>query len=297
MIGGLPDPARIRRTADLISSLPRRLADRARTRVRIRARVEWLTTGAGYRVFVAVHEPDDDTARPAVVLVPGRGGDSVSFTGPLSLLSAREVASRGLRAFVFDPVGRGRSWGHDDFCGSEGQDALRTVLDYVHARRDVIRGRVGVASLGLGLSLAAPVLARDGERLGTRFLLDWEGPGDREAILRTGPLPGAARTSLAQDPEGFWFHREPITWIGRVPCAYHRIQAADDHALGVRGRAVALALVAEADRGAAPSTQLNHNAPDRTWPGGQAEHAAWAPSQAGPLNRLLLRTLCRRLLD
>ena len=203
MVLGLPDPGRLRRAADVVRSVPRRRLGRLWARRKglpTRRESVWLTNASGYRIFAHVHDPDDAVARPAVVLVPGRDQGGRVFCSSGYLLSAEELAVRGLRVVHFDPVGRGRSWGHDDFCGGEGQDALRTVLDYVHARRDVMRDRVGVVSFSMGLAMAAPVLAREGARLGTRFLLDWEGPVDRDAIVRTGALPPAARTSLAFNP-------------------------------------------------------------------------------------------------
>ena len=297
---GLPDPQRLRRAADVASSLGRRRIEQAKAERKqppLRESELFLTSKSGYRVLVRVVEPSDDKARAAVVLVPGREQDSRTFVQKPYVLSAWEVAAQGARAVAFDPVGRGQSWGHDDFCGSEGQDALRATLDYVQARRDVARNRLAVFSFSMGLALASRVLARDDGRLNVRLLLDWEGPADREAILRTGALPPAARTALAQDPEGFWHHREPIHSIADVPCDYLRIQSKVDHALGARGRLGALALVAAASRGKSSSAQLNDNPAGRSWRPEQADDLRWAPSGAGPLNRLLLERLRERVLD
>lgn len=295
---GLPDPQRLRRAADIAGSLARRRIEQQRAEhdlPPLRQEQLFLTNASGYRVLVRAVEPADDVPRPAVVLVPGRYHDSRRFVARPYILSAWEVAALGARAIAFDPVGRGSSWGHDDFCGSESQDALRTVLDYVHGRRDVIRSRVGLLSFSLGLALAAPVLARDEGRLAVRVLIDWEGPADREAILRTGALPPAARTALALDPEGFWRHREPLGWIEGVSCPYLRIQGAADHALGKRGASGALALVAAASRGRSPEARLNDNPPGRSWRTEQVDSLRWAPTSAGALNRLLLRTLRDRV--
>ena len=297
---GLPDPQRLRRAADIAGSLARRRVEQQRAErdlPPLRQEQLFLTNASGYRVLVRAVGPEDDRPRPAVILVPGRHHDSRIFTTRPYILSAWEVAAAGARAIAFDPVGRGRSWGHDDFCGSESQDALRAVLDYVHGRRDVNRSRVGILAFSMGLALAAPVLARDEGRLAVRALIDWEGPADREAILRTGALPPAARTALAQDPEGFWRHREPLGWIDRVSCPYLRIQGAVDHALGPRGKSGALALVAAASRGRSPEARLNDNPPGRSWRPGQIDSLRWAPSSAGALNRLLLRSMRERVID
>lgn len=300
MILGLPDPRRLKRAADHALSLPRRkVADLMARRRALPVRREpiWLTNESGYRIFAGVHGPDDQLARPGVVLVPGRDQSGQAFCRGGAAVTADEIASRGFRVMHFDPVGRGRSWGHDDFCGSEGQDALRATLDHFVARRDVKRDRVGVFSFSMGLALAAPVLARDGRRLGVRFLLDWEGPADREAIVRTGALPPAARTALAANPAGFWELREPAGWIDQVPCPYVRVQGLEDHALGRRGVAGALDLVGRACTGLGGSTRLNRNAPDVAWRRDQEEQLDWAPAAAGPLNRLLLAELTELLSD
>ena len=300
MIFGLPDPARLRRAIDMLGSVPRRRLGQLlprRHRLRLKEEPVWLTNASGYRIHAHVHHPADDLPRPAVVLVPGRDQAGKVFCTGSYLLAADELAARGIRAVHFDPVGRGRSWGHDDFCGIEGQDSLRAVLDYVHARRDVRQDRVGVVSFSMGLALAAPVLAREGRRLGTRFLLDWEGPADREAILRTGPLPPAARTALAANPGHFWTLREPVRWIGQVPCSYIRLQGWTDHGLGRRGRAGAIRLVAEATAGASACTRLNGNRADVAWRPESADVLDWAPEAAGPLNRHLVDEVTRLLED
>lgn len=287
----LADPARLRRGLDLLGSMPRRrlhLRWSAGRGLRLAMEEVWLTNASGYRVYAHVHAPADDVVRPAVVLVPGRDRSGRTFCSGVSRLLADEVAARGVRAVHFDPVGRGRSWGHDDFCGPEGQDSLRAVLEFVHGRRDVAQDRVGVATFSMGLALAAPVLAVEGRRLGTRFLLDWEGPADREAIQRTGPPPPAARAALAADPTSFWEQREPIRWIGRVPCTYVRIQGWEDHSQGSKGRGAALALLAAATDGEAAGTRLNRNRPDVAWREESAGILDWAPSRAWTLNRRLI---------
>jgi hypothetical protein len=296
---GLPEPRRIRRRLDAISAAPGRelrLRMQARQGPPVRHVEQWLTNNSGYRVRVIIHEPDDDDVRPAVILVPGRDKHSTVFRGRMYVVSADELASLGIRTVLFDPVGRGSSWGHDDFCGSEGQDSLRAVLDFVHARRDVDPARVGLCSFSLGLSLCVPLLAREGDRRPVRFLMDWEGPADRDAILRGGPLPPAARTALARDPDVFWDHREPLPWMDDLPCSYIRVQARQDHSLDERGAAGAIALVAAAARGRSPETRLNDNPPNVVWRPDQIESLRWAPRRTGPLNRMLLSTIRERLL-
>jgi pimeloyl-ACP methyl ester carboxylesterase len=277
-------PAHLKRVASAAASVPaRRLATwRAGRGLSIRQSTAWVTCEAGYRLHLRVHEPDDVEPRPAVVLVPGRGGDASSFEG-LFVVNATELAARGLRVFALDPLGRGRSWGHDDFGGAEGQDGLRAALDLVRTRRDVQADRLVLMSFGLGLTLAAPLLVREADRIPVAALIDWEGPADRRMILRTGPLPPAARTALSANPEHFWTSREPVRWVPRLPCRYHRIQAREDHALGQQGGEAGLALAREALRGDGPEVWWNGQAA-----GAALTEAPWAPSDTAGLNRLLL---------
>jgi len=289
----LPDPRKIERGLSLIRSLPRRRLDSLVARLRgsrIRRQQLWLTNASGYRIQAHLHEPADQELRPAVVLIPDRGRSGAVFCSQRHLLSADELALQGIRTIHFDPVGRGSSWGHDDFCGLEGQDSLRAVLDYMHTLRSVDRSRIGVLSFANGLCLAAPVLAREGTRLGTRFLLDWEGPASRHQILRGAPLPPAARTAMAADPEHFWALREPIAWIDKLPCHYVRIQSRAGHSLGAGSQECALKLVAAATRGEALSTSLGDNEADTAWRPEQCQALDWAPHDTNSLNSILLQT-------
>ncbi len=224
------------------------------------------------------------------MLVPARGIGGEVFCSRPYLLNAQELAAQGIRCLHFDPVGRGASWGHDDFAGLEGQDSLRTVLDFIHSLRRVKGDRVGVISFSSGLCLAAPCLAREGRRLGTRFLIDWEGPASRHELLRGGPLPSTARSAMARDPDAFWALREPITWIDKVPCHYLRIQGPSQQSQGAGDEQAALQLVSAATQGQAASTRLWGNPRDTSWRIEQHSDLRWAPHDAGPLNRVLIQS-------
>ena len=212
------------------------------------------------------------------------------------LVGADELARMGLRVLHFSPIGRGESWGHDDFCGLEGQDSFRAALDFVHAARGVDPERVAVVSFSLGVALALPVLAREGERLGTHLLIDWEGPSNREGMLALGALPPAAEAAHQADPALFWSHREPLEFIPDISCHYLRIQGEVDHALGTAGRGHALELVRAAAEGRAASSQLNTNPPRLSTLGQAQASLVWAPRETAALNRLLREQLKERLI-
>jgi pimeloyl-ACP methyl ester carboxylesterase len=295
----LPPPNRVQRAFDHARSLPGRALSRflgARKGLRVRQKEVWLTNQSGYRVSACWHEPDDWELRPGVVLVPGAGRSGKRFCGMGALVGADELARMGFRVLHFSPIGRGDSWGHDDFCGLEGQDSFRAALDFVHTARGVDPERVAVVSFSLGLALALPVLAREGERLGTRLLIDWEGPSDRDGMLATGPLPPVAEAALRADSESFWLHREPLASISAISCQYLRLQGEVDHALGSVGREHALRLVQAAADGRAASSQLNTNPPVGSRIEREMQSFVWAPTDAGAVNRLLREQLKERLI-
>ena len=167
-------------------------------------------------------------------MVPGVGESGASFCHLGGLVGADELASLGLRVLHFSPVGRGATWGHDDYCGRQGQDSCRAALECLHATRGVDPSRVAVLSFSLGVALAAPVLAEHGERLGTYALLDWEGTHDRASMEALGPLPPAAEASERDNPEHFWRVRDPEPSLGQLPCPHHHLKAGRTRAISNR---------------------------------------------------------------
>lgn len=225
------------KTMDRLKALPGRQLNRlfsSRTGPSLRTTEIWLTNRSGYRVAACLHEPDDLLLRPGVLLVPGAGDSGASFCDLGGLIAADELASLGLRVLHFAPVGRGASWGHDDYCGRQGQDSCRAALECLHATRGVDPARVAVLSFSLGIALAAPVLVEHGARLGTHALLDWEGTHDRAAMEALGPLPPAAEVSEREDPAHFWMLRDPTLPLGQLPCLHHRLKAGPTRAISNR---------------------------------------------------------------
>lgn len=290
-------PPSLKRRLGTLALWPERTARRwwsERRGPKLRKVEHWLTTPGGYRVSVHVHEPADGEVRPALVLVPGRGRAGDVFCGERYTVSADDFAVRGVRVAHFDPLGRGQSWGHDDFGGLEGQEALRAVLDFLHTRRDVRPDHVGVASFSAGMVIAAPLLAREGRRLGTRFLLDWEGPARSSDFDPSLHFPPTAQAAFEQDPRRFWEIREPVQHVGALPCAYWRIQGEVDHTGTTAGRASALALVAAACKGGVPSVRLNDNPPDQRWAPDDPS-VRWAPRSPAAQHSQIVRSLCEAL--
>lgn len=208
---------------DHLRSLPGRQLSKllaSRRGASLRTQELWLTNRSGYRIEACLHEPDDAVMRPGVLLVPGANESGRSFCGFGGIIAADELATLGLRVLHFAPVGRGRSWGHDDYCGLQGQDSCRAALECLHSARGVDPDRVVVVAFSLGLALAAPVLAEHGERLGTHALIDWEGTPKRAAMEALGALPPAAEAARQEDPERFWALRDPEAVLDKLPCQH-----------------------------------------------------------------------------
>lgn len=259
----------------------RRLRDLSRA-AEVRAEPVELHSTAGYRLAAVVVRPASGTRWPGLVVSPAIHQGVAALTGNAAVVSAAELARLGFAVLVHDPAGRGDSWGEEDFGGPEHQDDVRVAIRALAARPDCT-GRVGVLSLSLGLAAAAGALARWPE-LPVPWLLDWEGPCDREIITAGGTrMVPAAGHSL--DDEDWWSPREAVAHVGALGCGYARLQAFPDHAQPEELRHARRMLEA-ARRGRPAWAQLNDH-PRGTLP----ERPAWLAG--GPLaaNRAILQKL------
>lgn len=131
-------------------------------------------------VQVILPQAYDGTPLPALVLVPGGAGDSSGFikAPPGKPSKAQMMADKGGAIVVFDPDGRGLSEGIDDDNGHLQQDGLAAVIEYAATLPDVDESRIGLVSYSYGVTMAAGALARY-PSLPVLFLIDWEGPANR----------------------------------------------------------------------------------------------------------------------
>ena len=216
-----------------------------------------LTSTAGYTLAARITRRVGAGAQPGLVVSPGIHQGLAELHGYGSAVSAAELAGAGYTVLTFDPAGRGKSWGEEDFGGPEHQDNIRAAFRAL--REDAgCNGQVGVLALSLGIAAATAALARWPE-LGASFLLDWEGPCDREIITSGGTIltPAAGHTL---DDDGYWTPREAVGHVARLPCPYVRLQALPDHAQPTEVRhALRMAHAAERSRhdGTLPWFQLN----------------------------------------
>ncbi|MFN8533640.1 MAG: CocE/NonD family hydrolase [Dehalococcoidia bacterium] len=197
---------------------------------------------------------------PTLVLVPGGNGDSTIFTGGGR---AQQLANAGFVVVVFDPDGRGKSGGVEDYGGFIQQDGLRAVIEAARAHPAVDPGRIGLVSNSYGVTMAAGVLARYPE-MGVRFLIDWEGPIDRtDTAGCDGARGGHLRMVAACDDEAFWQQREAITFIASIGVPYQRMQSERDHVQPDVLHAVRIVNAAVAAE--VPWVRLNDYPPNQTY--------------------------------
>ncbi len=227
---GYPKPSQMLRVA---MAAERRLAKAARMGAArrgpaVRQEELQLRSTVGYQLSAAVHRVEALQGRlPAVVLCPGIDDDGGVFKGLLAPISADEVARLGFVALRFDPAGRGQSWGEEDFGGPEHQDDVAACVRYLATRPDVDPQRIGILciSLGVGMGVGAASLPD----LPVAWVLDWEGPCDREIITSGGTRMAPAAGHTLED-DLYWFPREAVRHVGKLRCPYVRLQAERDHA-------------------------------------------------------------------
>ncbi len=243
-----------------------------------------LHSTAGYKLEVWVHTlpAAGPAARPAVVLCPGIDDGADVFLGQRAPVSADEVARLGYVVLRFNPAGRGESWGEEDFGGPEHQDDVARMVAYLRGRPDVDPARVGILSISLGLSMAVGAVVRAGAK--AAWILDWEGPSDREVITSGGQQLTPANGHTMHD-EVYWRPREAVRHVGKLDCGYIRLQAEHDHAQPGEVRH-ATRMVTAAAEGQLPWFQINDH------PRGEAPpRPVWMNNGALAANRSILRKL------
>ncbi len=223
-----------------------------------------LSSTVGYQLATWTHRPAGATGPlPAVLLCPDGRQGAAAFAGTDGLVSADEIARLGAVVMRFDPAGRGQSWGEEDLGGPEHQDEVAGLLAHLAALPEVDPARIGLLSIGDGIAMAAGALALQPGR--AAWLIDFEGPSDRETLL-AGTEPAAPARPLSD--EAWWNPREARRHIGRIGCGYVRLQGEEDHARPDELRH-ALRMLHAAEAGDLPWFQINdhprNDAPVRPW--------------------------------
>ena len=209
---------------DLLINIGRRILARLRpTRAHVLPEIQHpeVFSTAGYSL--AVHWlPHEQSDAPILLCCPDFPDASASFLENRYPFSCAEIHKAGYSLLIFDPAGRGKSWGMEDYGGLEHQDNVSTLLSWVHKRKPL--SKIGVFSVGCGLSMAIGGITTSS--VPVEFLMDMEGPSDEEFLA---PIYALSKQSIHKN---FWKERSPVHLLPSFQTPYIRIQAEYDHLHG-----------------------------------------------------------------
>ena len=226
---------------------------------------------SGVQLLVRVFTPAgvNEEPLPALVLVPGGNGSSVDFTKPGRATTVPTLTSAGFAVVLFDPDSRGQSQGTEDYNGFTQQDGLAAVIEFASGLPEVDSVQMGLVSYSYGITMASGALARHPD-LPIRFLIDWEGPANRDD---TGGCDGAGLGHLEEvascDNNNFWKEREASTFVLSLLVPYLRLQSEKDHVQPDYDHALLLinnaTSTAYGGKGQSPWTRLNNLPPNQIY--------------------------------
>lgn len=216
----------------------------------------WVDSPGGNSIYCHVHRPAKRQRWPGIVLVPSGLQSGSIFDKWFALnITASDLASRGYAVVHFDPQGRGRTPGEEDFGGGAQQADLNCILSFFAELDYVDPDSIGIASFSLGISIACGTLANYSGNVRVRYLFDWEGPTDRYEITLHDSHVLFKNYPTSNDE--FWNLREAINHIGRIRCGYFRYQCRKDH-VHKEYKEHALKMVNAASSGSARWVRLNN---------------------------------------
>ncbi|MBI4666711.1 MAG: hypothetical protein HY751_09920 [Nitrospinae bacterium] len=243
----------------------------------------WINTLAGVKLCAHLHTPLEPRSKlPGVVFVPGGESAGLDYDEK-GEMSAHEVAGLGYAVLTYDPSGRGKSGGKENFWGASHQRELKEVIEWFGAQPEVDADDMGVLSFSIGVVIATGALAM-GPSVKVRYLYDWEGPSNSKVITKNDTHRPLLRFPSA-DRE-FWDEREASRYIGRINCGYFRYQADMDHVQG-KFKGHAIELVNGAVNGRATWVRLNDNQPDITLDGNRPDEYRWIPEERNHRGQML----------
>jgi hypothetical protein len=206
---------------------------------------------------------------PAVIYIPGALGYG---SNPLVARAAEIIAAGGFVVAVFDPDGRGKSGGAEDWNGRIQQDGLRELIRSVSGLEIVDKSNIGIVSLSYGIALAAGVLGRYPDDGIVGYLIDVEGPSDRFAItLHDSPIVIPVFDNHRTTDARWWMEREAVRSISHIKAKYLRVQNERDHTQPQNRHAIdmidAATNKAYGGTGQSPWTRVNgpENQPNKTY--------------------------------
>jgi hypothetical protein len=222
----------------------------------------------GAALYAAVSYPgtwNGNTKQAALVLVPGGSSGSSSFANknPKGASTVSVLNEAGFAVVIFDPDGRGKSQGKEDYDGFLQQDGLAQVIRFAATLPGMDAARIGLVTFSYGITMGSGALSRYSD-LPVRFLIDWEGPANRDD---TGGCDSAKVGHLKEvaacTDEAFWAEREASAFIGKIRVPYQRIQSEKDHAQPDYAHTVLL--INNAVQGGVPWVRLNDEMLNQTY--------------------------------
>lgn len=211
---------------------------------------------SGSQTFLKVLSAGESS--PTLFLIPGGEGTSRDFLTKKK--DAQVLVEKGFTVVLFDPEGRGQSEGEEDYNGFTTQDGLAEVIEFAKTLPEVDQEKMGIVSFSYGVTMASGLLTRYPD-IGIDFLIDWEGPIDRNDTGgcdedKTGHIMGIVEC----DDEEFWSEREALTFIKDIEVPYWRIQSQVNHAHPDPYHAIRI--VNAAIEGKSPLVKLNDFEPN-----------------------------------
>jgi alpha/beta superfamily hydrolase len=232
----------------------------------------WIDRPGGAKIYAHLHRPATPGRYPCVIFVPGGASAGTDYDRTTEV-TAEDVAALGFTVLHYDPAGRGKTKGREDFWGTLHQEELAHIANYCADLAVVAPDDIGILSFSIGIAIAVGALAR--YAMPVRYLFDWEGPSNRFNITKQDthkPLRDFPTTNHA-----FWSEREPSRFMGDVPCGYFRYQCETDHLQGA-SKGHALELLTLAARGKAAWTRCNDNPADTRYDGQREASYLWVPA-------------------
>ena len=225
-----------------------------------------------HRVYSHIHISEIIGRRPGIVIVPGANSPGTDYDKGVSL-SASEIASCGFTVLHYDPSGRGKTEGKEDYWGPAHQRELAEVMHYFSSLPEVAHEDIGILSFSIGITIAVGALVRF-DVPEVRYIFDWEGPSNRFNITRNDTHRPLMDFPTSKDE--FWNEREAARFICEIKCGYFRYQAEKDH-MQENYKGHAIELLNNATCGKASWTKCNDNPANTLFDGKKTNEYNWVP--------------------
>jgi len=226
---------------------------------------QFLTSDNGNQIWVEVTRPVWSCPTfpcHALVLVTGGIQPGSVWHAPWRKCSTTHWAKAGFICLIIDFQGRGHSEGTEDWNGLVHRQDLKTAINYINSRDDILPGGVGLVSSSWGCTVATATLA-DHPELNVRFYVDLEGAHNRFTSTQwNDPYWVDTWDGHTTDDDEFWDTREAITYMPFVTTPYIRVQSNVDHSFDYFYADHAIDMVNAAISGASPYARMNNNEPN-----------------------------------